>query len=189
MKKRILYLILMCSSYISFAQNLTPPQVVGYLSASTMKVNFPFNVKGIPFTQIPKSVWYPTSVIIADLQMNYYMEGSNSKQINTVRKHVVPDSKTGAWEITGLSIEPSPNSIPNTSVDHNRTTYMLSIYQIHTGQKSAMWYANIQPNYVQVHKIPDQKLGPKVVPIKDKVILNPQPIPPKEIKRKLKSNL
>jgi len=189
MKKYILYLILMSLSYIGFTQNLTPPQVEGYLSASTIKVNFPFNVKGIPFTEIPKSVWYPTSVIIADLQMSYYMEGSNSKQINTVRKHVIPDSKTGAWEITGLSIKPLPNSIPNTRVDHSRTTYMLSIYQIHTGQKSAMWYANIQPNYVQVHKIPDQKMGPKVVPIKDKVILNPQPIPPKEIKRKLKGNL
>jgi len=117
------------------------------------------------------------------------MEGSNSKQINTVRKHVIPDSKTGAWEITGLSIEPLPNSIPNTSVDHNRTTYMLSIYQIHTDQKSAMWYANIQPNYVQVHKIPDQKMKPIIVHPKDKIILNPQPIPPKEIKKKRLGNL
>lgn len=189
MKKYILTLVLMGLSYVGFAQELTPPQVEGYISGSTMKVSFPFNVKGIPFTKIPKSVWYPTSVIIADLQMNYYMEGSNSKQINTVRKHVIPDSKTGAWEITGLSIEPLPNSIPNTRVDHNRTTYMLSIYQIHTGQKSAMWYANIHRNDVQIRKIPDQKLGPIKVHPKDKVILNPQPIPPKEIKKKRLGNL
>ncbi|SOD14239.1 hypothetical protein [Pedobacter xixiisoli] len=187
MKKYILYLILMSLSHIGFAQNLTPPQVSGYLSASTINVNFPFNIKGVPFTQIPKSVWYPTSVIIADFQMNYYLEGDDSKQINTIRKHVIPNSKTGAWEITGLSIEPLPHSTPNARVDHQRTTYMLSIYQIHTGQKSAMWYANIHLNQIQTNKIPAQKLGPIKVHPKDKVILNPQPIPPKEIKRKIRT--
>lgn len=178
-------------SYLGFAQDLTAPQIKGHLSGSTIKVNFPFKINGVPFTQIPNSVWYKTSVVIADFQMNYYMEGDNNRRINTVRKHVIPDSKTGAWEITELSIEAVPNSIPNTRIDHNRTTYTLSIYQIHTGQKSAMWYATIQRSNLKISdsKIADLKLGPKKVHPKDKVTLNPQPIPPNEIKRKLKEKL
>jgi len=184
MKKIISQIVLLSLSYISFAQELTPPQVEGYVSGSTMKVSFPFSIKGIPFSKIQAGVWYPYASVVAELQITYYMEGDATRFTNKTVKFVKPSEKVGSWTIGGLTVAPTPYPIPDKGVVHEKTTYLLSVYQSFAGKRSAMWYANIQRNDVQIRKIPDQKLGPIIVHPKDKVILNPQPIPPKEIKKK-----
>jgi len=187
MKKFILYIVLMSLSYIGYAQQLTYPQVEGYPSAATMNVTFPFTINGVPFSQIPGSVWYPNSSVVAELQITYYVKGDATKYTNKTVKFVNPSEKVGSWTITGLTVSPTPYSIPNKDVIHEKTNYLLSVYQSFAGKRSAMWYANIHRNDVQIRKIPGEKLGPMKVHPKDKVILNPQPIPPKTDKKLVKT--
>lgn len=180
MKKYILHIVLMGLSYIGFAQELTYPQVEGYISGSTMKVSFPFAIKGVPFSQIQGSVWYPYGRVVAELQMSYYIEGDNTKFSNKTVKSVNPQKKVGSWTISDLTVEPMSHPVSNRNIANEKTTYLLSVYQSFNGKRSIMWYANIVRDHrlIQVNKIPDQSKGPIKVHPKDKVILNPQPIPP-----------
>lgn len=198
---------LMMASYAGTAQELTTPQLEGYVSGSTMKVSFPFSIKGIPFSQIPGSVWSSRGKVIAELQMTYYIEGDDKKYVNKRIISVNPRQTVGSWSLPGLSVEPKPSLFPTRGVVSEKTTYQLSVYQNHNYKNSKMWSASIQrvsptvkphiaidqkpsthviPQQPAVDKIPDQNKGPIKVNPKDKVILNPQPIPPKEklIKRK-----
>ncbi|MCX2477349.1 hypothetical protein OQZ33_23645 [Pedobacter sp. MC2016-05] len=184
MKKFILYIVLINLSYLGFAQELTPPQVKDYVSGSTIQVSFPFGIKGVPFSQMPGSTWYPNSSIVAELLMTYYMEGDATKYTTKTFKFVNPSEKAGSWTITGLAVAPSLYSKPGKGMVYEKTSYLLSVYQSFGGKHSAMWYANINRSDVQIRKIPEEKLGLVVVHPKDKVILNPQPIPPRTIKKK-----
>ncbi|TKC08935.1 hypothetical protein [Pedobacter frigoris] len=195
MKKYIFYIVLMSLSYVGLAQELTPPQVEGYVSGSTIKVGFPFAIKGVPFSQIPGSVWYSHGRVIAELQMSYYMEGDDKMYVTKLVKSVNPRQTVGSWALADFKIEPKPYPIPNRNVVSEKTTYLLSVYQNNNYKSSKMWYANIvlinpiiRPQNIPdqklgseiiLPKIPDQKKGPIKVHPKDKVILNPQPIPPK----------
>ena len=170
----------MSLSYLGFAQELTSPQVEGHVTGSTIRVSFPFGIKGVPFSQIPGSVWHPFSRVIAELQISYYMEGDEVMYVNKLVKSVNPQQRVGSWDLPDLKIEPKPYPRPNTKVVEGRTTYILSVYQIYNGKNSKMWYANIvrDNRLLQLKKIPDQSKGPVKVYPKDKLILNPQPIPP-----------
>ena len=96
----------MTVSYASSAQELTIPQLEGYVSGSTMKVSFPFSIKGIPFSQIPGSVWSSNGRVIAELKMTYYLEGDDRKYVNKRTISVNPRQTVGSWS---FSVEPKPS--------------------------------------------------------------------------------
>lgn len=179
--------MLMSITKLTSAQNLTPPQVQGYQSASTMKTTFPFSITGVAFSEIPNSVWYANSNLIAELQMSYYLQGNAMKYMNRITRITKPAYKNGRWSFENLSIEVTDNH-RNKAVADEKTTYMLSVFQEYKGIKSAGWYVNLDRVNLKMVKTPDQVIGPKIVPPIDKVILNPQPIPPKEIKKNFKKN-
>lgn len=201
MKKYILGLILMATSYIGFAQELTIPQVVGVPTGTQMTVSFPFDIVGVPFSEIPGAVWpnKVTASVKAEIMMAYNMEG-DEKRYGNKRTLVVNIGSGGKWSIKNLYIEPKPYHIPGKKMVEGKTNYRLNVYQEYMGQKSLLWYTIINrvnpsathnaaldqkpvthviPRKPVVDKIPDQKLGPVKVHPKDKLILNPQPIPPK----------
>ncbi|RYG10181.1 MAG: hypothetical protein EOO07_22610 [Chitinophagaceae bacterium] len=185
--KTIIVAVLTCLTQLGFSQNLTPPQVQGYQSASTMKTTFPFNIKGVAFTSIPNSVWHTDSKLIAELHMRYYLEGDAGKYMNKVTRITKPHYKNGRWSFENLSIDVTENHRNKALLDE-KTSYMLSVFQEYNGVRSAGWYVNLYRVQLKIDKIPNQVKGPKVVPPIDKIILNPQPIPPKEIKKTLKGN-
>lgn len=206
MKKYILYIFLMAVSSASSAQETTTPQVVGIPSGSKMTVSFPFEIVGVSFSEIPNAVWYRQSgaQVKVELKMTYYMERDEKMYTN---KRILTRNfgNGGSWSFNNLYIEPKPYEYPGRKMVEGKTHYEIMVYQSYLGNKSNIWQATINRvknaplvtpnlNHVSVthqipkqqptvDKIPDQKLGPKVVHPKDKVILNPQPIPP-VIKRK-----
>lgn len=206
MKRYILGLILLAMSSVCFAQQLTIPQVVGVPTGTQMKVSFPFDISGVPFSEIPGAVW-PNKVsasVKAEIMMSYYMEGDD-KRYGNKRTLMVNIGSGGKWSIKNLYIEPRPYHIPGKKMVEGRTYYRLNVYQSYMGQRSDFWYVTINrvhpsaalqlaldqkpathviPQQPAANKIPDQKQGPIKVNPKDKVILNPQPIPPKVKKLK-----
>ncbi len=190
MKKYILYIILMSLTTFSFAQTLATPKVDGIPTGITISEKFPFHIKGIPFKYFDTNVWNPKSVVVAELQITYYMEGDTKLYTNkTIKK--VNLGEGGSWSFANLSVEPLPYAIQGKQMVEGKTNYGLFIYQEYLNQRSGLWNVKINRIYstIESHKIPDQNKGPKVILPKDKIILNPQPIPPKEIKKKLKGNL
>lgn len=193
--------ILMMSSYAGMAQELTIPQVVGVPTGTQMTVSFPFDIVGVPFSEIPGAVWpnKSSAMIRAEVTMSYYMEGDERRYGNKATFSVNVRSG-GTWKMSGLFIQPKPYYIPGKKMVEGKTHYRLVVYQEYGGKKSYLWYTTIYrvnpsaaigsglnqkpathviPQQPVVDKIHDQKKGPVKVHPKDKVILNPQPIPPK----------
>lgn len=202
MKKYILGVILMAASYIGFAQEFTIPQVVGVPTGTQMTVSFPFDIVGVPFSEIPGAVWpnKAGAMVKAEVTMSYYME-DDEKRYGNKATFSVNIRNGGTWKMSGLFIQPKPYHIPGKKIVEGKIHYRLVVYQAYNGKKSNLWYTTIyrvnpsvkinsaldqnpathvipqrQP---VVDKIPDQSKGPIKVHPKDKVILNPQPIPPK----------
>ncbi|MCX2477260.1 hypothetical protein OQZ33_23200 [Pedobacter sp. MC2016-05] len=208
MKKYFFQIVLMSLSYIGFAQQLTIPQVVGVPTGTQMTVSFPFDIVGVPFSEIPGAVW-PNKVsasVKAEIMMAYNMEG-DQKRYGNKRTLAVNIGNGGKWSITNLYIEPKPYHIPGKKMVEGKTIYRLNVYQEYMGKKSLFWYTIINrvgppaihnkaldqtptthliPQRPITDKIPDQKLGPVKIYPKDKVILNPQPIPPKKNKTSIR---
>jgi len=208
MKKYFLQIVFMSLSHLGFAQQLTIPQVVGVPTGAQVTVSFPFDIVGVPFSEIPGAVWpnKVTASVKAEIMMAYSMEG-DEKRYGNKRTLAVNIGSGGKWSIKNLYIEPKPYHIPGKKMVEGKTNYRLNVYQEYMGQKSLFWHTiikRISPGAIHntalnqkpsthislqqplADKIPDQKLGPVKVHPKDKVILNPQPIPPKTNKKPIK---
>lgn len=89
MKKIILYTMLLFAGNTTYSQKPTMPEINGYRTGRTMSVRgFPFNIKGIPFSQLQGSLWGPASLVVAELHMTYYMEGDKTQYGNRTIKNV-----------------------------------------------------------------------------------------------------
>ncbi|RYF09380.1 MAG: hypothetical protein EOO42_23970, partial [Flavobacteriales bacterium] len=109
MKKYILYIFLMALSYAGIAQEFTIPQVVGVPTGKQITVSFPFDIVGVPFSEIPGAVWpnKSSAMVKAEITMSYYMEGDEKRYGN--KRTIAANIKSGGrWQISGLSIEPKP---------------------------------------------------------------------------------
>jgi len=181
---RISLLLIINISQVLQAQDLTAPQVVGQPSGRRMTTPMPFDVKGIAFSEIRNSVWAPQSEIVSEFQVTYYREGDPKQYINkSITK--VSLAPYGNWQLHNLYVEPLPYHKPNVKLVAGKTEYSLFIYQLYQGRKSALWNAAIDIDDYKRWKTPkDIKNGPIIVHPKDKVILNPQPIPPKTPSKK-----
>ena len=187
MKKYIFFFALLLVHFGGKAQELTTPQVDGFKSGTSMSVSFPFNIKGVPFSQIPASVWHPFGNVVVKLQMTYYMEGDPVLYLNDVVESMSLNNKEGSWASTNLKLEARPYPIPGVRKVDGKTNYTLSIYQTFGGKSSLIWNAKVNRIYIKkTIKVNVDKPGPKVVKPKDKVILNPQPIPPERVKKNSK---
>lgn len=183
---RISLLLIINMSQVLQAQDLTTPQVVGQPSGRRMTTPMPFDIKGIAFSEIRNSVWSPQSEIVSEFQVTYYREGDPKQYVNkSITK--VSLAPYGNWQLQNLYVEPLPYHKPNVKLVAGKTEYSLFIYQLYQGRKSALWNAAIEIDDYKKWKTPkDITSGPIIVHPKDKVILNPQPIPPKTpIKKKL----
>lgn len=179
--KKLLIITALCTwSFIVSSQELTTPQIVGTTTGKTMSVIFPFNVKGIPFSAIPNSVWNAQTYVVAELQMSYNIEGDAIRYGNKSTKKVRINSD-GSWSISGLSVEPHPYPAGKKLI-YGKTEYGLFIYQLYGTQRSASWNASITPRITRrpLVILPNQKLDPVINRPKKLKKLNPQPIPPKE---------
>lgn len=176
---RISLLLIINISQVLQAQDLTTPQVVGQPSGRRITTPMPFDVKGIAFSEIRNSVWAPQSEIVSEFQVTYYREGDPKQYVNkSITK--VSLAPYGNWQLKNLYVEPLPYHKPNVKLVAGKTEYSLFIYQLYQGRKSALWNAAIDIDDYKRWKTPkDIKNGPIIVHPKDKVILNPQPIPPK----------
>lgn len=181
---QIILLLIINISQVLQAQDLTAPQVVGQPSGRRMTTPMPFDVKGIAFSEIRNSVWAPQSEIVSEFQVTYYREGDPKQYINkSITK--VSLAPYGNWQLHNLYVEPLPYHKPNVKLVAGKTEYSLFIYQLYQGRKSAIWNAAIDIDDYKRWKTPkDIKNGPIIVHPKDKVILNPQPIPPKTPSKK-----
>jgi hypothetical protein len=118
MKKNIAFIVLMVISHASIAQNLTTPQVSGIQTGTSMTVSLPFDITGVPFSQISGSVWYPNASIVAELCISYYVEGDATKYGN--KKTYTATLGDGTWKLTSLKIEPQPYPILNKKLVEGR---------------------------------------------------------------------
>jgi len=176
----------MMVSFSGMAQKLSTPVVAGTQTGTSMNVSFPFDITGVPFSQIPSSVWNPNAHVMAELYMSYYMEGDATKYSAT-KKMSANIRAGGCWRMQNISIEAPPYLIPGKKMVPGKTFYSLFIYQLYNGERSNSWNAEIKRSTLRIQTIPDQKLGPKKPLIIDKIIVNPQPIPPRTGKTLVKA--
>lgn len=183
--KILAFIILMATSYVSIAQKLTTPQVQGIESGSKISMSFPFTIIGIPFSQIPGSVWskHYNSHVFLELFMSYYMEG-DPKQYSHTRKFSVNIGETGNWSFRNIQPYPKPYHIPGKKMVEGSAFYSIFIYQQNEKrERSSSWNAEIKKSTIKTADVTDKKLEPKTAPPIEKIILNPQPIPPKTDKK------
>ena len=183
--KIIALIILMASSYVSMAQKLTGPRVQGIETGSIVTLSFPFTITGIPFSKIPGSVWskHWNSHVHLELFMSYYMEGDPKKYSN-VQKFLVNIGENGNWSFRNLQPYPKAYHIPDKKMVEGSAFYSVFIYQQNEkGERSNSWNAEIKKSTVKMIDVSSKKLNPKTTPPIEKIILNPQPIPPKTDKK------
>lgn len=181
---QISLLLIININQVLLGQDLTTPQVVGQPSGRRMTTSMPFDIKGLAFSEIRNSVWAPQSEIVSEFQVTYYREGDPKQYVNkSITK--VSLAPYGNWQLKNLYVEPLPYHKPNVKLVAGKTEYSLFIYQLYQGRTSAIWNAAIDIDDYKRWKTPkDIKNGPIIVHPKDKVILNPQPIPPKTPSKK-----
>ncbi|WP_316846796.1 hypothetical protein [Pedobacter psychrodurus] len=170
-------ILLIVLSHSGMAQKPSTPEVAGTQTGTRMNVSFPFDITGVPFSQIPGSVWNPNAHVMAELYMSYYMEGDATKY-SASRKMSVNIRTGGSWRMPNMSIEAPPYRIPGKKMVPGKTFYSLFIYQQYNGERSNSWNAEIKRSNLTIQQVPDQKPAPEKIQIIDKIILNPQPIPP-----------
>lgn len=186
-------IVFVCWFFKVSAQEPTPPQAEGYGFKSDIEVSIPFSLKGVPFSQIPGSVWEAgKSIVKAQLNMSYQIENDNTQYMSFDLKESSVD-ENGNWEIKNLSIEPPKERLEFGDLIPEKTEYSLEVWHELNGKKSMIWGARIHKKNLLYLKHLDAKLPPVKVHPKDmhsieklkseklkKNRLNPQPIPPQE---------